>query len=349
MATLAGDELVAFDEKKLARKWKTIQRIAREEETHPAFAPKQPAKVIAFKHQLTESFPIEFALEGWHIIDFKDRDKWKTDYYFQVNVDKYIEDGDEAYSYIANTGKPYMVCELSCFRENSYRGPEDNWLYTLGWFHFLRQGFFGNKNCKPDRWKKIQKLQNIKLHPWNTKNNRHGDYVLICLQKVNDSTLLPMHETHGKYRNWIKICINQIRNIYPRIPIVIRPHLRTKENNYLKAIDGLHDVTVSETWQQRNFYEGGDGLQTDLKGARFVVAYNSNVLTQCSLQGIPAVCWDIRSMASELCLDPGDMHDITRVHDIKREPILHNLAYTQWTRAEIRDGQAWEHLKQYGF
>ena len=340
-------------ENKLVRKWKTIQRIARqngvEPETHPLFQPRKKAKVIAFKHQMTESFPIEFDLDDWHIINFKDRNKWKTDYYFQVNVDKYIEDGDEAYSYIANSGRPYMVCELSCFRKNSYVGDKDNWYYTLGWFHFLRQGFFANDRCPDDRWKRISQEQNIQIQPWITKRRDERKYALICLQKVNDSTLLPMHETFGKYRNWISIVINQIRNQYPKIPIVIRPHLRTKENNWKKAIAGYQNVTVSDTWEDRSFYEGGDGLQKDLAGAKFVVSYNSNVLTECAIQGIPAVCWDIRSMAAPLCLDPYEMSNLNLVHDIQREPYLHRLAYTQWTRKEIRSGTAWEHLRKYNF
>ena len=89
---------------------------------------KERCEMIAFKHQLSKDFPIEFGKEDWKIIDFKDRYKYKSKYYFQINVDKpsnVNEDGttkDETYRYIKGTGKPYLVCELSCFRENSYKG-----------------------------------------------------------------------------------------------------------------------------------------------------------------------------------------------------------------------------------
>jgi len=115
---------------------------------------KERVEMIAFKHQLNDDFPIEFGKEDWKIIDFADRDKYKSKYYFQINVDKpsnIDEDGntkDEVYEYIKNTGRPYLVCELSAFRQNSYLGDPDNWYYTLGWFHFLRKGFFNNNNSR---------------------------------------------------------------------------------------------------------------------------------------------------------------------------------------------------------
>lgn len=330
---------------KLARKWKTIKRVAQKEMT--AFG-KIKCTLIAFKHQITEAFPLEFNIEGWEIIDFKDRDNYKSDYYLQVNVDKPDNKTDETYRYIKGTGKPYLVCELSCFRENSYKGDPDNWYFTLGWFHFLRQGYFNNNGCSADRWNKIKSYQNITVKPWDSKIVQN-DYALICLQKVNDSTLIPMHETHGKYKNWVLLVINQIRNLYPKMPIMIRPHLRTKESNYDFALNRFGLISISTTWKDRTFSEGGPGLQADIDGSRFVVSYNSNVLTQCVLQGKPTVCWDIRSMAAPACLDPSQMHDLSLVHTINRDQWLANLGYTQWSRAEIRDGDAWEHLKQYGF
>ena len=315
---------------------------------------KERCEMIAFKHQLSNDFPIEFGKEDWKIIDFEDRHKYKSQYYFQINVDKpsnVNEDGttkDKTYEYIKNTGRPYLVCELSAFRQNSYLGDPDNWYYTLGWFHFLRQGFFNNNNSGKDRWRRIQEQQSIELKPWRTEV-RNNDYALICLQKATDSTLIPMHETHGKYRHWLMLVINQIRNLHPDLPIVIRPHLRTKDGSYRDIIGYIEGVTLSKTWEDRRFHEGGKGLQEDLSGARFVVSYNSNVLTQAVLEGIPSICWDMRSAASPACLDPSQLSNLEHVYNIDRTQWLHNLSYTQWTRREIRDGQAWNHLKQIGF
>ena len=315
---------------------------------------KERCEMIAFKHQLSNDFPIEFGKEDWKIIDFEDRHKYKSQYYFQINVDKpsnVNEDGttkDKTYEYIKNTGRPYLVCELSAFRQNSYLGDPDNWYYTLGWFHFLRQGFFNNNNSGKDRWRRIQEQQSIELKPWRTEV-RNNDYALICLQKATDSTLIPMHETHGKYRHWLMLVINQIRNLHPDLPIVIRPHLRTKDGSYRDIIGYIEGVTLSKTWEDRRFHEGGKGLQEDLSGARFVVSYNSNVLTQAVLEGIPSICWDIRSAASPACLDPSQLSNLEDVHKIDRTQWLHDLGYTQWSRAEIRDGHAWMHLKKMGF
>ncbi len=315
---------------------------------------KERVEMIAFKHQLNDDFPIQFKFADWKIIDFADRDKYKSKYYFQINVDKpsnIDEDGntkDEAYEYIKSTGRPYLVCELSAFRQNSYLGNPDDWYYTLGWFHFLRQGFFHNNNSSKRRWRQIQEQQNIEIKPWRTKA-RDNAYALICLQKATDSTLIPMHETHGKYRNWLLQVINQIRNVYPGLPIVIRPHLRTKQSSYKNILGNIAGVTLSKTWEDRRFHEGGKGLQKDLDGARFVVSYNSNVLTQAVLEGIPSICWDIRSAASPVCLDPSQLSNLEDVLKIDRTQWLHDLGYTQWSRAEIRDGRAWQHLKKMRF
>jgi hypothetical protein len=322
--------------------------------------------VIAFKHQFSEAFKfIRFDKEGWKIIDWEDRHLYKAKYYFQINVNKPSNLHDPAFEYILGTGRPYMVCELSCFRENSYQGNPDNWYYTLGWYHFLRQGLFHNSDKPSDRWNIIQHQQNIRVAPWRPAEFKHKDgCALICLQKATDSTLIPLYETYGKVRFWLETVCNQIRSAYPEMPIVIRPHLRTKESSYEPLLtinpetqepnpNGITKCTVSKTWQDRTFFEGGAGLQEDLDGACIVLAYNSNVLTQSVLQGIPSFCYDQNSAAAPVCLTPDRLSHkgvkLRRVQKIDREQWLYNLAYTQWSIAEIADGTAFKHLNQYGF
>ncbi len=340
----------------LADKIKTIQRIE-EKDLLGAVKEEQRigAKVIAFREQLVGDFSeIQFDQPHWYIIDFKDRGKYKAEYYFQVNVDKpsNIQPNgrkkDLVFDYIKLTGKPYMVCELSAFRQSSYQGDPDDWYFTLGWFHFLRNGYFNNNFCTNDRWLAIQQHQGLEVLPWKTDLNSRK-YALICLQKVNDSTMKALMDNHGKYKHWLWLVVNQIRHKYPKLPIVIRPHLRTKPNNYMPIVEETKGCTVSETWEDRTYFEGGAGLQQDLDGAKFVVSYNSNVLTQATMQGIPSICWDINSVAAPVCLDPSQLHKLNEVTRIDRQQWLNDLSYTQWSRKEIRNGQAWRHLEQYGF
>jgi len=353
-----GEFLVDMDsQKKLARKNKakleTIARIQAAEISGEQLVQKIKVNVIAFEEQLTKDFPIEFDKKGWVIIPFADRNLYKTDYYFTVNIDKpsnLTEDGtvkDPVYDFVKSTGKPYMVCELSAFRQNSYKSDVDDWYFTLGWFNFMRTGFFNNNNCNADRWEVISKAQNILVKDYRT--DYHEKYALVCLQKVNDSTMASLHTTYGKYRNWIMLVCNQIRNTYPRMPIVLRPHLRTKSANYSHVLDNVQRCTLSKTWENRTYFEGGAGLQKDLDGAGFVVSYNSNVLTQSTLAGVPSICWDIGSQSAPGCLDPSQLGNLREVYNIDRQQWLNNLAYTQWTRAEIRDGRAWQHLNTYMF
>ena len=87
-----------------------------------------------------------------------------------------------------------------------------------------------------------------------------------------------------------------------------------------------------------------------------MVAYNSNTLTQSVLEGIPSFCFDPASMAAPVCLKPKVLGHQNLFHwstdpesflpsDKARGQWLNDLAYTQWTLDEIKNGAAWEHLK----
>lgn len=303
---------------------------------------KKKCTMIAFKHQLTGAFPIEFGLPGWHIIDWEDRDLWDPDYYFQVNVKKrWVE--EPVYDYILASGKPYLVCELTMFRQNSYTSNNtDDWYYTLGWYHFMRNGKFNNKKSPSDRWEKIKNDQGIEVKPWRSAQ---GKYILVILQKKSDSTLNRLYETYDKYAQWVRVTCAQLRKIYPDVEIKIRPHIKTGASSWHKTINEVENVSVSTTWTKRPEFEGGAGLQKDLDDAMFVVSYNSNTLTQAALEGIPCYALDDNAMAWPVCLQWSQIKKPQKAQNIDRDQWLYNSAYTQWTIAEIRDGAAWEHLK----
>lgn len=305
---------------------------------------KKKCKMIGFSEQLTGDFPLEFGLPGWHIIDWEQRDEYDPDYYFQVNIKKRSAD-PKIYDYIQESGKPYLVAELSMFRQNSYTHKDkENWYYTLGWYHFLRCGKFNNAKSPDDRWLRIQKEQEIEVKPWRTKREE-GSYALLCLQKAGDSTLNTLYDLYPKYSRWVYGVSRHIEAHHPDLPIIIRPHMKTGTKAYIKTITNMDQVTVSKRWHSRGQFEGGKGLRKDLNGAWFVVAYNSNTLTQAVLEGIPSICFNPDGMAYPACLPYVNISKPHKAKDIDRTQWLHNSAYTQWTIAEIRDGQAWDHLK----
>lgn len=305
---------------------------------------KKKCKMIGFTQQLSGDFPIEFGLPGWHIIDWEERDEYDPDYYFQVNVKKPSAD-PEIYDYIQESGKPYLVAELSMFRKNSYTHEDkEKWYYTLGWYHFLRNGEFNNAKSPSDRWLRIQEEQEIEVKPWRTKKSESST-ALLCLQKAGDSTLNTLYETFPKYSRWVYGVTKAITFNHPDLPVIIRPHIKTGTKAYHKTIQNIDQAKLSGTWFKRTQFEGGAGLQKDFDKAWFVIAYNSNVLTQAVLEGIPSYCFDRNGMAYPACLPYKNLSKPHKAKDIDRTQWLRDSAYTQWTIAEIRDGQAWDHLK----
>ena len=193
-------------------------------------------------------------------------------------------------------------------------------------------------------YKKAQKLLSIKKN----KTQYVGVLVNPSSEELKKFSQLDL-DYFQLYDQYSSKSLNDIKNKFQKkIITTIQVKNKSDIELYKKIIDEVVDVELSPNWENRSFYEGGKGLQNDFNQAKFVVSYNSNLLTQSVMQGIPSICWDIRSMASPMCLDPSQMHDLSLTYKIDRKQHLHNLAYTQWTRAEIRDGDAWNHLKQYG-
>jgi hypothetical protein len=84
-------------------------------------------------------------------------------------------------------------------------------------------------------------------------------------------------------------------------------------------------------------------LELDLRGCWAVVTHHSNVAVDALVEGIPSFCWAgvAREMSSQ------DLAQIeTPFYPSDREQWLADIAYTQWSIAEMRSGAAWRHLKK---
>ncbi len=285
-------------------------------------------------------FGIQFNMSNWHMIDFDDTLKDRADVFFQINVQKDKTKKVKSYNYIKQQHKPILVCESNLFRKNSYPITDNRCYYRLGWDHFLRCGNFNNKNSPSDRWKHIQKLQNLQVKDWRTT----GDYIVIVLQKPGDSTLNSLYKTYGTYENWIQKTIDQIRK-YTNRKIVIRPHLHTTKLNYKQFESIDNNIEISNVFKNRTKIEGGKSLEHDYANAYAVVGYNSNSLVESTLEGIPtfamsdeSVVWDVSNMNKLQLIE-------TPNRNIDRTQWLYDAAYMIWTKEEIANGTAWNHLK----
>jgi hypothetical protein len=284
-------------------------------------------------------------------VPFAERDKHiDPDAYVQINIQhsKHVKEPfrEPFYNYIAQSRKPKIVFESAVFRQNV----DDDFYkkyFRFAWNSFLwNEANFGPLGNGPDRWNRIQQEHDIEIKPWREKR---GEYILVVLQHVIDTSLIRMMESYGSYYNWFYNCLFQIRT-HTDLPIVIRPHPKHgMYSNFFdadripEAMERFPDVYWSRN-QGRDGLNGGKYLQKDLDDAHAVVGWTSNALTEAACYGIPVYPMSAGSMATPIAERP--IHDIDNMHRMPdRQQWLNDLAYCQWTYDEIHDGTAWNHIK----
>lgn len=88
-------------------------------------------------------------------------------------------------------------------------------------------------------------------------------------------------------------------------------------------------------------------IEKDLVNCHAVVTHHSNVAVDALVDGIPALCW--AGVAAPLCSQNFQDLEAMPLPSIEtRMQWMADLAYTQWSVAEIRDGKAWAHLREEG-
>jgi len=158
---------------------------------------------------------------------------------------------------------------------------------------------------------RFQQYHFEKLHPWKDD----GDYILIMGQVHGDASIdgVDIHQ-------WASSIVNRYKF---DCPVYFRPHPLSRH-------------VAPECLNTRN-----GKLRTALAGARAVITYNSNSGVDAVLAGVPTVAtdrgsmvWDVSSRTAALFKTPN------------RTQWAAELAWCQWLPEEIKNGDAWDHLKQ---
>ena len=189
------------------------------------------------------------------------------------------------------------------------RGDGENHHYAVGFNGLNGRADFRNKSMPGDRWRKL----GAELQPYS-----RGEKVILCGQVPWDASV-DMHD-HVK---WLKQTASQIQKVTDR-KVVFRPHPKA-------AVPPMYGCEYSQK-----------PLEEDLKDAHCVVTWNSNSAVEAAIYGKPvfafdhgSMCWDIANKSLLHIDDP---------QYLDRRQWANNLAYAQWTLAEIRNGDAWKHL-----
>ena len=77
-----------------------------------------------------------------------------------------------------------------------------------------------------------------------------------------------------------------------------------------------------------------------------VVGHNSSPTVASVIEGIPTLVTDPdRAQSKDVAL--GSWEELEKLKPFDREPWIKRIAQTHWTLDEVKEGTAWEHLRNY--
>lgn len=165
---------------------------------------------------------------------------------------------------------------------------------------------------------------NVHVRPWQARGPRAP--ILVC--GMGDKAAAAEGYAPEAWERWV---INEIRR-YSSRPIIYRPKPSWKQ---ARPIEGC------------GFSPKARELSQELEQAWCVVTHHSNAAVEAVLAGVPAFCW------YGVGVDMSGQQ-LRNIENPSRPPLEHrvqwaaDIAYTQWSVAEMRTGAPWLHLRAEG-
>lgn len=231
---------------------------------------------------------------------------------------------------VADNSKSFVVIETPLLNRSVF---EKNKNFRIGVNGFLNNsGLFNYGNHNSSR---LQKL-GITWNGW--KDNPHG-HILLMLQLPGDASL-----RGANIYEWMKHAVCQIREKTDK-KIVIRTH---PAHNMKDGDDFYKIITEFFTNNVPNISISNGKvtkLEEDLCNAYCTVCYSSGSSIDSIVYGIPTIAYDPGNFAYEI--SSNYFEDILNLKKAAPQQIsqwLNNLAYSQWSIAEMSDGTVWHHI-----
>jgi hypothetical protein len=197
--------------------------------------------------------------------------------------------------------------------ERGYVGDRMKVWTSIGYDGLNGKADFCNADMPPERWE--QNFAHL-MKPW--RDGRAAGYVLVMGQVAGDASIRGVDIGHWYRETCKKISLAGHR-------VAFRPHPLYRRHLGLPHLAVVLKGTIEEA----------------LRGAKFVVTYNSNSGVDAVLAGVPTVTCDRGSMAYAVT-----GHDPAKVPPTPdRSAWAAAIAYAQWKQDEIRNGDFWAHLK----
>jgi hypothetical protein len=211
--------------------------------------------------------------------------------------------------------------------------------YSVGFNGLNGHANFKNKDMPSDRWEKLD----TELQPWKSG----GGNILFCGQVPWDAAC----EVVPNYEEWLDRTMEKVKGLTDR-KIIFRPHPYLITYNPILSFTPVLDFEDKNFWREHGIAipAQADVISTDrraslheeMEDAWITVSLNSNSGVESIINGIPTVACGEGSMAKEICTD---LKNIESPHKPDRKQWAYNLAYSQWTTEEMKEGLTWEHLK----
>ena len=241
----------------------------------------------------------------------RDKDKKKTDYHkFKGEILRqnckviYIESA--------------LLNRIALVRLNTH------WRVGVG--GFMMDGDFGFRDNPPrDRLDMLD----INPAPWKTD----GSYVLLAMQLLKDASLFGTDHKKGAEDTTLEI-LNKTT-----LPVRIRLHPLTNQIDHHRMFSTT--FATLEEMKRVSFSPIDTPLAEDFSNAKCMVNVTSGSGIDAAIAGVPVISMDWRSMASPFSTRTLDIDNLIRPD---RTHHLRNLAYAQWTPAEMESGECWKHL-----
>lgn len=163
---------------------------------------------------------------------------------------------------------------------------------------------FKNANSPADRWQSL----GVDLAPWR----EDGGLILLCGQIPWDASV-----QHTDHLAWCEGILKRLKEATTK-ETRYRPHPK------LKGV--VNQVPLAQ----------------EMESAHAVVTFSSNSGVDAAIAGVAVFAFDEGSMAWPVANK--SLAWIDSPIKPPREQWAHNLAYTQWTIEEMKEGKPWRHL-----
>ena len=230
----------------------------------------------------------------------------------------------EVFKECFNKKKRILFLDSGVIGFNRIQRADENF-YQIGWDNIKGIGVYFNKNKPDDRWKMLGR----ELKDWRDG----GSYVLIFGQ-----VRYGVGSQHIDIHTWYKQAIDSVLNTDKDLQVALRLHPNSREPPFATK-DHLRYKFIRD-----------NPFEEDISKALYTISFSSHSLVESILSGVPSVCNSELSMGYPLFHVSDIAYSMKKYKEMpSREETLqwlYNLCYTQWSVTEIRNGIAWNHLKQ---